>query len=152
MPAASPFLIIGYGNTLRRDDGVGVEVAEAIAAMKLPGVKVIASHQLVPELAEPISRANTVVFVDADVAAKGRPKLRPIATAPTGQTFAHAVNPHSLLTLAREVFNGSPQGWSLAIPVEDFNFGFGLSPRSEKALDAAVKLIERFTAGLAKIA
>ena len=33
-----------------------------------------------------------------------------------------------------------------------FSFGFGLSCRSEKALDAAVKAIERFTAGLAKIA
>ena len=152
MPAAPQCLVIGYGNTLRRDDGVGVEVAQAVAAMNLPGVNVITSHQLVPELAEPISRANAVIFVDADVAATGRPKLRPIEAAPASQTFAHAANPGSLLALAREVFNGSPRAWSLAVPVEDFSFGFGLSPRSKKALDAAVKAIERFTTGLAKIA
>lgn len=152
MPAAQPCLVIGYGNTLRRDDGVGVEVALAVAAMNLPGVNVIARHQLVPELAEPISQADTVIFVDADVAATGRPGLRPIEAAPAGQTFAHAANPRSLLALSREVFGGNPIAWSLAVPVEDFSFGFGLSPRSEKALDAAVKLIEQFAAGLAKIA
>ena len=31
-------LVIGYGNTLRGDDGVGPKVAEAVAALALPGV------------------------------------------------------------------------------------------------------------------
>ena len=31
-------LVIGYGNTLRQDDGVGPKTAEAIAALNLPGV------------------------------------------------------------------------------------------------------------------
>lgn len=150
--AAQSCLVIGYGNTLRRDDGVGVEVAQTIAAMNLPGVNVITRHQLVPELAEPISRANAVIFVDADVTATGRPELRPLEAASTGQTFAHAANPRSLLALTGEIFGGHPKAWSLAVPVEDFSFGFGLSPRTEKGLRSAVKLIQRFALGLAKIA
>lgn len=152
MPTAQQCLVIGYGNVLRRDDGVGVEVAQAIAAMDLPGVNVITRQQLVPELAEPISKTDVVIFVDADGVATGRPELRPIKAAPAGQIFAHAADPRSLLTLSREIFGGNPRAWSLAIPVEDFSFGFGLSPRSEKGLDAAVKLIQRFVTGLASIA
>jgi hydrogenase maturation protease len=44
-------LLIGYGNTLRNDDGVGVRIAEIIAEENRPHVQVIATHQLTPELA-----------------------------------------------------------------------------------------------------
>ena len=59
-------LIIGYGNPLRGDDGVGWRVAEA-AGTALPegAATVLAVHQLTPELSAPISRAGRVVFVDA---------------------------------------------------------------------------------------
>jgi hydrogenase maturation protease len=145
-------LIIGYGNTLRRDDGVGIEVAQAIAAMNLPGVNVITRHQLVPELAAPISEADTVIFVDADASATGHPELRPIEPARSGQIMAHAADPRSLLALSKQAFGGSPRAWSLAIPVEDFDFGFGLSHRSQVGLRAAVKLIKQQVAGLTNFA
>ena len=60
-------LVIGYGNTLRGDDGVGPKVAEAVEALQLPGVRTLVCQQLSPEHAEPISRARVVVFVDAAV-------------------------------------------------------------------------------------
>jgi Ni,Fe-hydrogenase maturation factor len=61
-------LVIGYGNTLRRDDGVGVRVAEAVAAdPRFAHVRVLAVHQLTPELALDIGSASLVIFVDADV-------------------------------------------------------------------------------------
>ena len=34
---ATNLLVIGYGNTLRGDDGLGPRVAEAVAALNLPG-------------------------------------------------------------------------------------------------------------------
>jgi hypothetical protein len=36
--------VIGYGNTLRGDDGIGPAVAEAVAALGLPGVRVIGAY------------------------------------------------------------------------------------------------------------
>src|ERR1035441_6445297 len=60
-------LVIGYGNTLRGDDGVGPRVAEAIEKLNLPGVRTLVCQQLSPEYADPVSRARTVVFVDAAV-------------------------------------------------------------------------------------
>ncbi len=58
-------LVIGVGSDLRRDDAVGRHVAEVIEAMALDHVSVLVTTQLVPELVEPISAADRVVFVDA---------------------------------------------------------------------------------------
>lgn len=135
-------LVIGYGNTLRRDDGVGVEVAQTIAAMKLHGVNVITHQQLVPELAAPISESRAVIFVDADPNAKNEAALKPIEASSSVEIMAHAPNPGSLLALARELFGRHPRAWSLAVPAEDFGYGIGLSPRSQLAVRAAAKLIQ----------
>ena len=39
-----PTLIIGYGNTLRSDDGVGPRLAQTVADWRLPGVRSLALH------------------------------------------------------------------------------------------------------------
>jgi len=59
-------LIIGWGNPLRGDDGVGWRAAELLSGT-LAGhdVAVRVSHQLMPELAEEISRSEFVVFIAA---------------------------------------------------------------------------------------
>jgi hydrogenase maturation protease len=63
-------VVIGYGNTLRGDDGAGPAVAQAIADRALPGVRSLAVPQLTPELAEIVAEANLVVFVDAALMAE----------------------------------------------------------------------------------
>ena len=55
-PGSCPVLVIGYGNTLRNDDGVGPRVAEALEALQLPGVRTLSCALLAPETAEPVSR------------------------------------------------------------------------------------------------
>lgn len=63
-----PVLIVGYGNTLRRDDGVGVRAAELMGSdPRFAGIEVLTVYQLTPELALDIAAASLVVFVDADV-------------------------------------------------------------------------------------
>lgn len=61
-------LIVGYGNPLRRDDGVGWYAAQRLSH-ELSGeqAEVIACHQLMPELAERISQTDLVIFIDAAV-------------------------------------------------------------------------------------
>ena len=39
-------LVIGYGNTLRSDDGVGPHIAQEVAAQGWPSVCSITVHQL----------------------------------------------------------------------------------------------------------
>ena len=65
-PQAGGVLVIGYGNSLRTDDGVGPRVAELVAAdPRLAGAVVVACHQLTPELALDMSAARLIVLVDA---------------------------------------------------------------------------------------
>jgi hypothetical protein len=52
-------LVIGYGNTLRGDDGVGPRVAEAIEELNLPGVRTLVCQLLTPEFADPIARTGS---------------------------------------------------------------------------------------------
>ena len=59
-------LVIGYGNALRTDDGVGWHAARLLAGdPRLADVVVVAEHQLAPELAFDLSLASLVVLLDA---------------------------------------------------------------------------------------
>ena len=59
-------LIIGYGNPLRGDDGIGQAAAQAFADEAAgDGIDVVRCHQLMPELAEQLAAVDLAVFVDA---------------------------------------------------------------------------------------
>jgi hydrogenase maturation protease len=139
----SCLLVIGYGNTLRRDDGVGPCVAESIAALGLPGVQALACALLTPELAEPVARARIVVFVDAAVDAPRQVQLRGLGPADSPSILAHAADPRALLALARDLFGHAPEAWWLTIPVEDLGIGEGLSPLARRGSETAVREILR---------
>jgi hydrogenase maturation protease len=139
-------LVIGYGNTLRSDDGAGPYVAEAVEALKLPGVQVLAAGLLTPELADPIARANTVVFVDASVEAETPIGLRRLAPAESSQILAHAADPRTLLALARDVFGHAPDGWWLTLPAESLEIGEGLSATTLSFANQAIAEISKIAA------
>jgi hydrogenase maturation protease len=135
-------LVLGYGNTLRSDDGVGPLVAETIAGLQLPGVATLVAGLLTPELADPVSRAGTVVFVDAAVDAPREVQLRPCAPAESSQIMAHAADPKTMLALARDVFGHAPQAYLLTIPVENLAIGEDLTPFARMGVARAVELIQ----------
>ncbi len=134
-------LVIGYGNTLRSDDGVGVRVTEAVEALKLPGVRTLICQQLSPEHAEMISQAARVVFVDAAVDAPTIVHLRELAPGETTQLMAHAADPRTMLALARDIFGHAPQAWWLTIPVVNLEFGEELSPEAKRGFVEAIEKI-----------
>jgi len=135
-------LVIGYGNTLRRDDGVGPKVAETVGALRLPGVRTLISQQLSPEHAEPISQARVVIFVDAAVDAPNEVQLRKLEPNESSQLMAHAANPRTMLALARDVFGHSPEAWWLTIPAVKLGFGEELSPETAAGFSEAVRRIQ----------
>ena len=144
--APTGLLVIGYGNTLRRDDGVGPKVAEAVAQLVLPGVRTLACPLLTPELAEAVSQAHVVIFVDAAVDAPREVQLRTLAPAGSSQVMAHAASPATLLALARDVFGHAPEAWWLTIPVEDLGIGEELSPLARRGFEIAVREVRRCAA------
>lgn len=132
------FLVIGYGNTLRGDDGVGPRVAEAVDALHLPGVRTLICQQLSPEHAAPISLAQTVIFVDAAVDAPQEVQLRRLEPNDTSQLMAHAADPRTMLALSRDVFGHVPQAWWLTIPAVKMDFCEDLTPEAQRGCEEAV--------------
>lgn len=158
-------LIIGYGNPLRGDDAVGFLAAERLQELvQSPvhdpevshtriAVEVLAVHQLTPELMEPISRADRVIFLDA--AADGEPGTihrRKLMPAKVGQaarlagpfrisraaSFTHHADPAALLAGARSLFGNAPQAWLVTVTGANFEFTDQLSAAVGKALDRLV--------------
>jgi hydrogenase maturation protease len=137
------YLVIGYGNLLRSDDGVGVKVTEAVEALHLPGVSTMTCQQLSPEHAEPISRARLVIFVDAAVDAPKTVQLRKLEPNESSQLMAHAADPRTMLALARDVFHHCPKAWWLTIPAVNVGFSEILSPEAQRGYNQAIEEIKK---------
>jgi hydrogenase maturation protease len=140
-------LVIGYGNPLRADDGLGWVVAQRLKTdlagdRSLGDVVVLAEHQLTPELAEPISRARVVIFVDAREGDRpGRVDCRAFAPAGDGSlAFSHDVDPPSLVQMARLLYGACPTAVIISVDGEDFGYGTNLSP---VVLAAVPEVIQR---------
>ncbi len=57
-------MVIGYGNTLRGDDGLGWVAAERLAEILPPSVSVLQRHQLGIEMVEDIADIDHLVLID----------------------------------------------------------------------------------------
>ena len=144
MAMGSHLLVIGYGNTLRRDDGVGPLVAEAVGALRLPGVRTLICQQLSPEHSAPVSQAHTVIFVDAAVDAPREVQWRELQPNESSQIMAHAADPRTMLALSRDVFGQVPAAWWLTIPAVDLGFHEEFSPAVQRDFAVAVQKIREF--------
>jgi hydrogenase maturation protease len=127
-------LIIGYGNPLRRDDGVGWSIVEWFDNnLHDDRIEANAYHQLTPDLAQEISLAKVVIFVDAEEG--GEPGASSIHTvkaeAITSSAFTHHITPSVLLSISQSLYGKHPKAFLAALCGEDFGFGEGLSHKVE---------------------
>jgi hydrogenase maturation protease len=130
--AQGPLLVIGYGSSLHGDDALGPRIAEAVAGWDEPGIRALARHELLPELAADIAAAGRVIFVDADPAANAV-TLTPLVGTPAGGGLGHALTPLGLLSLAAAAYGRRPPASLLAVPGENFGLGDPLSERAGRA-------------------
>ncbi|HQN18089.1 MAG TPA: hydrogenase maturation protease [Syntrophobacteraceae bacterium] len=145
-------LIIAYGNSLRRDDGAGLVLAELLEeALRANGLEItrVAVHQLTPDLALSVAAddVEAVVFVDTRVAAAGDEPLEllacPLVSSLDSPTLGHQLGPSTLLTYARLLYRKSPPAWLLTVPGVDFDHGEGLSDATRHALDTLPDLLRK---------
>lgn len=136
------YLIIGYGNTIRGDDGVGYQIAEAVAQWNLHDVRSLAVHQLTPDLASAIAQAKTVIFVDA-VATSSEVKIEQLRPNYAASFTGHYADPRSILTLTHALYEISPTAYRILIPAIEFSFGETLSPVTQKSVDLALVKIKQ---------
>ncbi|WP_099240374.1 hydrogenase maturation protease [Synechococcus sp. BDU 130192] len=132
-------LIIGYGNTLRSDDGAGQKVAEAFFNQE--NIKAIATHQLTPELVEDLVQVEQVYFIDA--APVETLTIKPIQRRDNEHNFGHFVDPKSLLNLAQEIYHYAPDAYLVLIPAQDFKLGENYSEITKNAIQKAIQLLQK---------
>jgi hydrogenase maturation protease len=139
-------LVIGYGNALRSDDGVGWHAAHLLADdPRLARAEVIARHQLAPELALDVSRASLVVLIDASATeSPGMIAVRRV-TGEQGGTHpaatSHHVGPQEIVELARELYGAAPEAFVVGVGISSTEAGEELSPAVAAALPAVADAV-----------
>src|SRR5215831_18823281 len=121
-------VIIGYGNELRGDDGIGPRVARRVAAGGWRGILFWAVPQLLPEMAEDLAGARLAIFIDARAGAGGEAvEVRCIEPGGAAAGVTHFGDPRVLLALAQALYGWSPEAWLVTVAGEDFEPGKRLS-------------------------
>jgi len=150
---AGGVLVIGYGNSLRGDDGIGWHVAARLADdVRMRDAVVLRRHQLTPELALDVSAASLVVLVDAsEVGEAGSIAVRRLdPPSGAGPAWTHHLEPASLLALARNLYGAAPTAFVVSVGAATLEVGDGLSPALERALPGVVDAVARIVAGHAR--
>ena len=140
-------LLIGYGNLLCGDDGIGPYVVDQLADADLRGdLEYISVRQLTPELAEPISRAEAVIFVDAAYGdTTGEIFCRALefdATSSQTGAFTHHFDASRLLESAQFLYNHHPEAYLYTMTGENFRLGDSFSSVVAAALPSLMDQVK----------
>jgi len=155
-PSAPPILVLGVGNVLLGDDGVGVLLARALSARPLPAqVEVMDGGTLGMALLPYLEGRQTLVLLDALRSADPPGTLRWLSLQETSQlAAAPGLSPHegnATQLLAAGLLSGSlPQEvWVGAVAVAQLATALGLSPALYQAFPKLLAEVETFVRDLA---
>jgi len=148
-------LVLGVGNPILSDDGVGIHVARELRQMMLPGVHVdeLAASGL--ELLDVVLDYDKVIIIDAIQTANGVPGETYILDEKDFEKSVHGSSPHGIniataLALGRKVV---PERMPkvvvfIAVEAEDLiNVKEQLTPKVQAALPRIIKMVENETKG-----
>ncbi len=137
-------VVIGLGNTFRRDDGVGPAVVAAVDAMQLPGVRVACAAEMTV-LLDAWDSAALAVVVDAAVGATPGSVRRCELAELGGETpvSSHGFSLTQTYELARALGRAPVRLVVVSVGVADTGHGAGLSPAVEAALPEAARVVRR---------
>lgn len=138
-------LIVGYGNPLRGDDGVGWQAAQRLARiLGHEEVEVLAVQQLSLDLVEQLAKVDLAIFIDAcHSETPGELTVQPLEAEGTGSfNFAHHLDPAGLLAYTQELYGKCPQALLVTLAGEAFDYGERLSPAVEEMMPLLFQRVE----------
>jgi hydrogenase maturation protease len=141
--------LVGIGNSLRSDDGIGAHICAVIEEMKIPGVTVLTTHQLQLEMIEDLLDFEQVILVDASLLS-GEFEFYPFSPEEgQGVSSSHHVNAHTFGTIAKKIYNDNFNLYICAVKGENFELGEQLSTfamnNTKKAIDFLVQWLNNHT-------
>jgi hydrogenase maturation protease len=153
----TPDLLIGIGNPLRGDDGVGALLVEEllleaqgpVAGLREEAFRVV--HQLTPELALAVAGAGRVLFVDAwanpDRSEAWIEPLTPRREGEGAHLGGHGWGPLAVVALADQLYGWRGEAALLRVPAFAFPHGRQLSEELKRGLPRARALVRGWLRG-----
>lgn len=137
-------LIIGFGNPMREDDGLGCRAAELV---QCKDADVLTCRQLTPELAEAVSAASMVLFLDASVSQEALTVAISVVEPEPSAAWSHHLTPAMLCGLAVGAYGAAPAAFLISGGVARLEWGWELTPGAERCATEmaaeASRLLER---------
>jgi hydrogenase maturation protease len=136
-------LIIGYGNLMRGDDGIGCQAARALEQhfWNDPNVEVVAAQQLTPEMAEDLAQRDFVLFLDASFGEQpGTIKRITVSPEPGPGGLSHHLTPSLLLTAAEQLYGDAPFAMSITMAGWSFELGQKMSQIANRRMPDLIRL------------
>ena len=135
--------LIGVGNILRSDDGIGAYICNLIDNLKIPGVDCLIVQQLQVELIEDIMHYQTIIIADASLGDSGV-DLSPLNQLEAGMASSHQIDAGMLFSVAKNIYQTELNMYICAVKGEDFSIGDKISTAALARANTAVKLIRKF--------
>jgi hydrogenase maturation protease len=138
-------VVIGIGNDFRRDDAVGLTVADQIAERNLPGVRVVTGIGEPVALLEAWSGVVRAVVIDAAVGADSIPGRIRRWTArdleATAAVSSHALGLAQICALGQALTRMPDELAIFTVEVADTSHGIGLTPEVAAAVPGLIDAI-----------
>jgi len=150
-PGERPILVLGLGNILLRDEGIGVRVVQALERLKLPpDVEVVDGATAGFALIDVLAHRRKVIVVDAlaaDPGAPGQPgtvlRLNGDDLAPAGRTplSLHEIGFVEALAAARQMGLAPAEVVVIGVRPQVVDWGLELSPALAAGLPRVVAAV-----------
>jgi hydrogenase maturation protease len=101
--------IVGFGNTLRGEDGFGVDVLEELKKCSLEDTKLITTFQLTPELALELQEFDEIVFIDAAHSESSHYALACNLEKANQNTLSHHISIWMILSILNTLYECFPK-------------------------------------------
>ena len=154
------WIILGYGNPDRGDDGVAYHLLKELIEkysknqtdliyfqetgfLELTAdIDLWFNLQLIPEISQKLSQYEKAIFLDAHTAEISEPLfIQEIRPSYKNSAFTHHLTPASCLELAEKLFQHAPQATLISVRGFSFDFSQELSPETRQLLNTALRII-----------
>jgi hydrogenase maturation protease len=148
MTGSEQIAIVGIGNLLLKDEGIGIHIAHALQKMTLPsGVEAIDGGTS-PELMPYITGAARLVVIDAmetgdEPGSVYRLRLDELNIEAARIASTHEINLIAELKLMRLMGKAMPETTIIGIQPAEISWGTELSPQLEVKIPEIVRLVLR---------
>ncbi len=139
--------IIGYGNPLRSDDGIGIFVANCLSQKNLTGIKIMTAHQLHVEFLDEAVRYKATILIDAS-SQQEDVSFRKIESSGYSQIpSTRHLTPELFFELGKAVYGKDLNLYLCSLKGECFEIGHIFSDLAYQRAQKAIEQIYSFVQG-----